>query len=183
VTLLETNDKLCCLHWVSVRCQNCVVCIKLAFVVENCVVFNELAFTAEIVLFAVNQRLLPKWCWLQWINIRCWNCVVCSESSFAVENYVVCSESTFAVESCVVCSESSFVVENYVVYSESVFAAENYVVCNESMFAIESCVVCSESSFAAENWIVCGMLISATNANLLQTTQFLIVNADSLDTT
>ena len=58
------NDKMCCLHRVSVRCRNCVVCSKSAFVVENCVVFSELAFAAEIVLFAVNQRSLPKWCWL-----------------------------------------------------------------------------------------------------------------------
>ena len=137
--MLETNDKLCCLHRVSVRCRNYVMCSKSAFVVEKCVVFSELAFIAEIVLFAVNQRSLPKWCWLQWINVCYWNCVVCSESSFAVENCVICSELAFT--------------------------AENYVICSELAFSAESCVVCSESPFAAENWVICRMLIRCKQLN------------------
>jgi len=37
------------------------------------------------VLSVANQCLLPKWCSLQRIRVRCRNCVVCSEEVFAAE--------------------------------------------------------------------------------------------------
>jgi hypothetical protein len=115
-------------------------------------------------------------CWLQWISvhyrkgvvysesiIRCWNCIVCSESMihyrkcvFRIEfvilcwNWVVCSELTFATKKVLVAVGQRWLPKGCclqrvsvrcwkcVFCSEFVIRCWNWVVCNELTFAVES---------------------------------------------
>jgi hypothetical protein len=111
MTLLETNDKLCCLQRISVHYQNCIVCSESAFAAENGVVCNDLAFTAKVVFSVASQCSLPKLCCVQWISAHCWKFVLsaanqrslpklCCMQRISVRywNYVVCSELVFTAE-------------------------------------------------------------------------------------
>jgi hypothetical protein len=84
--ICDSLSKVCWLQRINVHCWKCVVC-------------SESAFAVERVLPVANQRWLSKGCCVQRISVCCRKGVVCSKSMIRCWNWVICSESTFIVES------------------------------------------------------------------------------------
>jgi hypothetical protein len=83
-----------------IRCSlpNWVVRSESAFAAKSVLSLVNLWFAVEIELSAGNYHSLLKMCWLQWISIRCRNCVVRSESAFADESVLSAINLWFATE-------------------------------------------------------------------------------------
>jgi hypothetical protein len=96
--ICDSLPKLNCLQRISIRCWKCVVYSESAFTVEVVLSTPEVWLAIEIELPAVNYLSLLKACWLQRISIRCWNCVVWSESVFVAECVLSATKLWFAVE-------------------------------------------------------------------------------------
>jgi hypothetical protein len=109
--ICDSLSKLSCVHWISIRCWNCVAC-------------SELAFTVEMSDLQQNCDSLPKLSCLQRISIHCWKWVCCSEFRIHYWSDVVCSEFVIRYRSSIVCSEIMIRCQNWGACSETVFVAE-----------------------------------------------------------
>jgi hypothetical protein len=68
--------KVWCLQRIRICCRNCVVCSESTFTAEILYCLQQISIRAESVMSAANPHLLPKLCYSQRINIRCWNFVL-----------------------------------------------------------------------------------------------------------
>ena len=122
--IFDSQLKLSCLQGISVHYWKCLFCSELTFVVDRVLSAANLWFAVEIVLSianlwfiveielsAGNKHSLLKVCVLQRINIQCQKGVGYSESVIRCWNWVICSESTFPAESVSFATNLWFAVE------------------------------------------------------------------------